>query len=289
MAFTVTIDQFEGPLDLMLHLIKDNKLELFELDMDVLTDQYLQYLNAMESMHLEIASEYLAELAGLIEYKSRKLLPREKVVIEEEYEEDQREKLVRRLLEYQRYKEVSEQFEQKYEERQLLMSKPMYKSSLISAFSKTLGEKEEYNRKDEESVNFDFTGRRVLLAEDNQINTEVAIALLESKGFIVVPAENGLRAMELFSKSSEGYYDAILMDIRMPIMDGLSAANTIRHLSNSDAKTIPIIAMTANAFDEDIEKSKAAGMNAHLAKPIEPERMYKTLYDLIMVKEEAHE
>ena len=89
MAFTVTIDQFEGPLDLMLHLIKDNKLELFELDMDVLTDQYLQYLNAMESMHLEIASEYLAELAGLIEYKSRKLLPREKVVIEEEYEERQ--------------------------------------------------------------------------------------------------------------------------------------------------------------------------------------------------------
>ena len=124
MAFTVTIDQFEGPLDLMLHLIKDNKLDLFELDMDLLTDQYLHYLNAMESMHLEIASEYLAELAGLIEYKSKKLL-REKVVIEEEYEEDQREKLVRRLLEYQRYKEISEQFEQKYEERQLMMSKPM--------------------------------------------------------------------------------------------------------------------------------------------------------------------
>ena len=75
MAFTVTIDQFEGPLDLMLHLIKDNKLDLFELDMDLLTDQYLHYLNAMESMHLEIASEYLAELAGLIEYKSKKLLP----------------------------------------------------------------------------------------------------------------------------------------------------------------------------------------------------------------------
>ena len=125
MAFTVTIDQFEGPLDLMLHLIKDNKLDLFELDMDLLKDQYLHYLNAMESMHLEIASEYLAELAGLIEYKSKKLLPREKVVIEEEYEEDQREKLVRRLLEYQRYKEISEQFEQKYEERQLMMSKPM--------------------------------------------------------------------------------------------------------------------------------------------------------------------
>ena len=125
MAFTIMIDQFEGPLDLMLHLIKDNKMDLFDLDMNILTDQYLQYLNAMESMHLEVASEYLAELAGLLEYKSKKLLPREKVVIEEEYEEDQREKLVKRLLEYQRYKEVSAQFEQKYEERQLMMSKPI--------------------------------------------------------------------------------------------------------------------------------------------------------------------
>ena len=125
MAFTIMIDQFEGPLDLMMHLIKDNKMDLFDLDMNILTDQYLQYLNAMESMHLEVASEYLAELAGLLEYKSKKLLPREKVVIEEEYEEDQREKLVKRLLEYQRYKEVSAQFEQKYEERQLMMSKPI--------------------------------------------------------------------------------------------------------------------------------------------------------------------
>lgn len=125
MAFTIMIDQFEGPLDLMLHLIKDNKMDLFDLDMNILTDQYLQYLNAMESMHLEVASEYLAELAGLLEYKSKKLLPREKVVIEEEYEEDQSEKLVKRLLEYQRYKEVSAQFEQKYEERQLMMSKPI--------------------------------------------------------------------------------------------------------------------------------------------------------------------
>ena len=75
MAFTIMIDQFEGPLDLMLHLIKDNKMDLFDLDMNILTDQYLQYLNAMESMHLEVASEYLAELAGLLEYKSKKLLP----------------------------------------------------------------------------------------------------------------------------------------------------------------------------------------------------------------------
>ena len=109
--------------------------------------------------------------------------------------------------------------------------------------------------------------------------------LLEGKGFRVDTAENGLRAMELYGKSQPGYYDAILMDIRMPLMDGLAAANNIRHLSNADAKDIPIIAMTANAFDDDIEKSKAAGMNAHLAKPIEPERLFQTLYDFIWGKE----
>ena len=124
MAFTVTIDQFEGPLDLMLHLVKDHKLDLFDLDMDVLTEQYLTYLNAMESMHLEVASEYLSELAGLLEYKSKKLLPREKVEVEDEYEED-KQKLAQRLLEYQRFKEVTADFEKKYEERQLLFSKPL--------------------------------------------------------------------------------------------------------------------------------------------------------------------
>lgn len=125
MAFSITIDQFEGPLDLMLHLIKDNKLDLFDLNMDILTDQYLQYLNSMESKHLEIASEYLSELAGLIEYKSKKLLPREKVEIEENYEEDQRDKLVRRLLEYQRFKEVSTAFLDLYEQRQMNFTKPL--------------------------------------------------------------------------------------------------------------------------------------------------------------------
>ena len=95
-------------------------------------------------------------------------------------------------------------------------------------------------------------------------------------------AENGLRALELYSKSPEGYYDAILMDIRMPLMDGLTAAKNIRHLTNRDAGSVPIIAMTANAFDDDIEKSKAAGMNAHLAKPIEPERLFQVLYHFIL-------
>ena len=128
---------------------------------------------------------------------------------------------------------------------------------------------------------FDFTGKHLLLAEDNAINTEVAVMLLECKGFQVDTAENGLRTLELFSKTDAGYYDAILMDIRMPLMDGLTAASNIRHLSNTDANTIPIIAMTANAFDDDIEKSKASGMDAHLSKPIDPERLYQTLYDFI--------
>lgn len=124
MAFKVTTHSFEGPLDLMLHLIKENKLDLFDLDMDILTEQYLTYLNAMEAYHLEIASEYLSELAGLIEYKSKKLLPREKVLIEEEFEEDQRDKLVARLLEYQRYKEVCQTFEDYYNQRQMSYTKP---------------------------------------------------------------------------------------------------------------------------------------------------------------------
>lgn len=166
----------------------------------------------------------------------------------------------------------------------LLMSKPMFKSSLISAFSRALGKKEE-EKQQTEVIEYDFTGKRVLLVEDNMINTEVAVMLLKNRNFEVDTAENGLRAMELFGKSEEGYYDAILMDIRMPIMDGLSAAANIRHLSNKDAESVPIIAMTANAFDDDIEKSKAAGMNAHLAKPIEPNRLYQILYDFIYGKE----
>ena len=136
-----------------------------------------------------------------------------------------------------------------------------------------------------DTADYDFTGKRLLLAEDNAINTEVAVMLLESKGFTVDTAENGLRALELFSKSQTGYYDAILMDIRMPLMDGLTATTSIRHLSNADAATVPIVAMTANAFDDDIEKSKAAGMDAHLAKPIDSERLYQTLYHLISREE----
>lgn len=125
MTFTVAIDQFEGPLDLMLHLIKEQELDLFDLDISVLTDQYLTYLNHMEDLHLEVASEYLLELATLIEYKSKKILPKDQTLLEDEFEEDPKDRLVRRLLEYQQFKEVSEQLSDLYHQRAMQMSKPI--------------------------------------------------------------------------------------------------------------------------------------------------------------------
>ena len=94
-------------------------------------------------------------------------------------------------------------------------------------------------------------------------------------------AENGRIAVEMFSSHPEGYYDAILMDMRMPEMDGLEATTRIRAMDRADAKTIPIIALTANAFDEDVQRSLQAGLNAHLSKPVVPEAIYETLESLI--------
>lgn len=133
-----------------------------------------------------------------------------------------------------------------------------------------------------EPMDLDLKGRIVLLAEDHPLNIIVARKLLERKGVIVDVATNGRLAVETFLVSAEGYYDAILMDVRMPVLDGLRATQAIRQLDRSDAKNIPIIAMTANAFEEDENKSLAAGMNAHLAKPIEQEKLYITLANLIM-------
>ena len=104
--------------------------------------------------------------------------------------------------------------------------------------------------------------------------------IIKIKGAEIDHAENGRLVLETFANSAPKYYDAILMDVRMPVMDGLSATEAIRALPRPDAKTIPIIAMTANVFDEDVERSLKAGMNAHLSKPIEPELLYKTLENL---------
>ncbi|MEG1775149.1 MAG: response regulator [Clostridia bacterium] len=158
----------------------------------------------------------------------------------------------------------------------LLMTKPVFKSTLGSALQKLYFCKEP-SAAPRLPRDYDFTGKRVLLVEDHLLNIEVAKKLLENKHLQVEIAENGLRAIETFAQREERYYDAILMDIRMPVMDGLTAAKAIRQMRKADAATIPIIAMTANAFDEDIEKTKAAGMNAHLAKPIEPQLLYQTM------------
>ncbi|MBR4514319.1 MAG: response regulator [Lachnospiraceae bacterium] len=127
----------------------------------------------------------------------------------------------------------------------------------------------------------DLTGRHVLLAEDVDVNAEIIEAILELKEITADRAENGRIAVETFAAHEAGFYDAILMDMRMPEMDGLEAARAIRAMERDDAKTIPIIALTANAFDEDVQRSLQAGLNAHLSKPIDPDSLYETLESLI--------
>ena len=127
----------------------------------------------------------------------------------------------------------------------------------------------------------DLKGRRILLAEDVSVNAEIMIMVLSMREMEVDHAENGRIAVEKFEKHEEGYYDAILMDMRMPEMDGLEATRRIRAMSRADAKSIPIIALTANAFDEDVQHSMQAGLNAHLSKPVEPDVLFETLEGLL--------
>ncbi|MBQ3467284.1 MAG: response regulator, partial [Oscillospiraceae bacterium] len=130
---------------------------------------------------------------------------------------------------------------------------------------------------DETSFSAALAGKRVLMAEDVEQNAEILADLLELEGMLSDHARNGQEAVDMFAASPEGWYDVILMDVRMPVMDGLTAAAAIRALDRPDAETVPIIAMTANVFDEDVARSLEAGMNAHLGKPVEPERLYDTI------------
>ena len=123
----------------------------------------------------------------------------------------------------------------------------------------------------------DFSGKYVLLAEDNRINCEIVKRLLTRRGLTVETAENGQVALNKYMMNAPRTYDLILMDVRMPYMDGLKAARMIRASGKSDARTIPIMAMTANAYEEDIQKSMEAGMNAHLVKPVEPSELYRAV------------
>lgn len=129
----------------------------------------------------------------------------------------------------------------------------------------------------ESSAIHTIKGKRILLVEDNELNAEIAKTVLEDVGALITRAENGQQALELFKEKPVGTFDVILMDLMMPVMDGYTATRKIRELERSDAKTVPIIAMTANAFQEDAEKCIAVGMNAHLAKPLDIEKMKKTI------------
>ncbi|MBQ6491511.1 MAG: response regulator, partial [Atopobiaceae bacterium] len=127
----------------------------------------------------------------------------------------------------------------------------------------------------------DHAGRHVLLAEDLEVNAEIMGMVLALRDMEVDYAGNGRIAVDMFRASEPGHYDAILMDLRMPEMDGLEATRTIRALDRPDATTVPIVALTANAFDEDVQRSLQAGLNAHLSKPVEPETLFATLEGLI--------
>ena len=137
----------------------------------------------------------------------------------------------------------------------------------------------------EADVQADLKGKRILVTEDVQVNAEIMKMLLTMEGMESESADNGKIAVQKFEESEPGYFDAVLMDMRMPEMDGLEATRIIRALDRDDAKTIPIVALTANAFDEDVQRSIQAGLNAHLSKPVEPELLYETLRKLIRTKQ----
>ena len=159
------------------------------------------------------------------------------------------------------------------------LPKPLFASGVLDEFRTALRKKNLLGTKKPNKA--DLKGRRILLAEDIAVNAEIMTMVLQMREMAVDHAENGRIAVEQFAGHPEGYYDAILMDMRMPEMDGLEATARIRAMARADAKTIPIIALTANAFDEDVQRSLQAGLNAHLSKPVDPENLYEALESLI--------
>lgn len=145
--------------------------------------------------------------------------------------------------------------------------------------------KSEFSKAGTSDKPVDFTGKRVLLVEDNAINMEIARMILLQNGFIVETAVNGKIALDMVSASEAGYYDIILMDIQMPVMDGYEATKAIRALENNALAEIPIVAMTANAFAEDVKAAHDAGMQAHIAKPVDVELMKKVLGEVLLKRD----
>ena len=159
------------------------------------------------------------------------------------------------------------------------LPKPLFAGAVLEEFKSARRKKSAAIEKGK--VKAELKGRRVLLAEDMEVNAEIMIMVLQMRGIETDHAVNGKVAVEKFASHPAGYYDAVLMDMRMPEMDGLEATRTIRAMDREDAKEIPVIALTANAFDEDVQRSLQAGLNAHLSKPVQPETLFETLESLI--------
>ena len=159
------------------------------------------------------------------------------------------------------------------------IAKPIFSDNLLNELKNVLKKKKPSSSDKENKVS--LKGRHILLAEDMEVNVQIMIQVLSMREMETDHAVNGKEAVRLYESKPEGYYDAILMDMRMPEMDGLTASRTIRASKRKDAPTIPIIALTANAFDEDVQRSLQAGLNAHLSKPVEPDVLFETLEKLI--------
>ena len=162
------------------------------------------------------------------------------------------------------------------------ISKPLFQSTLYDVLISVIGSGPSPDGEQKRQFKPQtYTGKRLLLAEDNELNREIAVELLKMSGVEIDCAENGREALDCFLDSPMGYYDLILMDIQMPVMNGYEAVKLLRASDHPESKKIPIIAMTANAFREDIEEALAAGMDGHVAKPIDIDILYKTLKDVL--------
>ncbi len=181
------------------------------------------------------------------------------------------------ILTAYRWDEILEEAEKAGVDR--FIAKPLFPASVMEEFREALKNKNVLRPAEQKKA--DLKGRRILLAEDVPINAEIITMVLNMREMEVDHAENGRIALEKVAGHPAGYYDAVLMDMRMPEMDGLEATSRIRALDREDVKDLPIIALTANAFDEDVQRSLEAGLNAHLSKPVEPAVLYETLETLI--------
>lgn len=155
-------------------------------------------------------------------------------------------------------------------------SKPLFLSELRTCLQSTM-QPEEEKKENAKQVSSDHHTGRILLAEDVELNQEIAVAILGDAGFTTEVAENGRVALDMVRQSQPGYYKVVLMDVQMPVMNGYEATREIRKLENQDLASIPIIAMTANAFEEDKQDALKCGMNGHIAKPIDIQKLFETL------------